>query len=445
MTTTHNHALPAGTSLFGGQLTIDRHLASGGFGMTYLGQDFLGRPVAIKECFPSTVAGRNSQTYGVVPVGPNSASLFEEFLKRFLEEARMLARVRHPNVVHVQTVFRENGTAYIVMDYIGVEEWLAAIRRGIEPARLLEIAVTLLDALEYLHDNHLLHRDIKPSNIRINEFGQPILLDFGAAKIAEDMEGRVASTLRIVSDGYSPTELYVAGMELGPATDLYGLAASLYHAITGKPPAPAEQRSQAIVHGEADPYVPLGERFPDHDAALCSLIDRTMRIRLKERPKDAKTWLSELTAHKTEIVKARTSDTQMSTSSRFWLGALVGSSASLALCLAAFLAWPEPTLSAGRAETPAAEETSAEPLQPLQRIVLAQGDYFIEVFAFEQISTPTGRQSARVGRLSLRRNLAPNGTPVSAIREGARVEEPDGTLWEVISTGFQPRVREIPE
>lgn len=290
--------LPAGWTLLEGQYEIVRLIASGGFGITYLARDTLGRDVAVKECFPLGLAQRAAASHTVSATSAGTSEHFETARAQFLREARMLAALRHPNVVHVQTLFEENGTAYMAMDFIhgrDLHEEISGAEGGIAPARVLDLARDLLGALDYVHAQSILHRDIKPQNIRIDNFGMPMLIDFGAARAETQARSRMAGTFRVVTDGYSPHEFYVAGAKQGPHSDLYALAATLHHVITGKAPIAADERASAMATGQPDPYAPIAEAYPAFNAHLLHLIDRALRMVPGERPVNAAAWLTALT------------------------------------------------------------------------------------------------------------------------------------------------------
>ncbi|MEX3015934.1 protein kinase domain-containing protein [Gymnodinialimonas hymeniacidonis] len=297
--------LPPGWKLLGGQYEIKRLIASGGFGITYLAQDTLERDVAVKECFPLGLAQRQAATHAVSATSAGTSEHFETARAQFLREARMLARLRHPNVVHVQTLFEENGTAYMAIDFIhgrDLQEEIVGADGAFSPHRVLELARDLLGALKYIHDQSVLHRDIKPQNIRIDRFGMPMLIDFGAARAETQARSRMAGTFRVVTDGYSPHEFYVSGAQQGPYSDLYALAATLHHVITGAAPIAADERASAIATGQPDPYQPIADAHPDHDGRLLHLIDRALRMTPGDRPKDAGAWLAALADAPTTMV-----------------------------------------------------------------------------------------------------------------------------------------------
>ena len=233
-------ALEPGHTVY--EYRIDRVLGGGGFGITYLAQDVnLQLPVAIKEYFPSSLAVR-APDRSVRVRSAEGMGQFDWGLERFIDEARALASFRHPNIVRVLRYFKENGTAYIVMEYESGEplkHWLAK-QKGLDQSGLLKLVYPLLDGLEAVHALHFLHRDIKPDNIYIRANGEPVLLDFGAARrITTDQD-----LTNIVSPGFAPFEQYHSRGNQGPWTDLYSLGAVLYWVTTGNKPMESASRVQ---------------------------------------------------------------------------------------------------------------------------------------------------------------------------------------------------------
>ncbi|HEY1077499.1 MAG TPA: serine/threonine-protein kinase [Fontimonas sp.] len=242
--------LPHGL-VIGGQFRIGRVLGQpGGYGISYLAWDVhLQQRVAIKEYLPRALAGRSAAASDVRVHAPEHRVAFDEGLERFVHEARLLARLQHPNVVNVRSFFRAHGTAYLVMDYyegVSLRDYLAALDQDRVDART---AVALLGpvllGLDFVHRHGIVHRDIKPQNIYLTtgeaSGARAILLDFGAAR--QQANETIRSGMAVMlSEGYAPLEQYQRNSEQGPATDVYGVAATLYRMITGTVPPPAPER-----------------------------------------------------------------------------------------------------------------------------------------------------------------------------------------------------------
>ena len=229
----------------------------GGFGITYLGWDLrLKKLVAIKEFLPRNIATRQQNRPIVEHHTTEDADEFSFGLKRFLEEARTLAQLDHPNIVRVRDYFEENGTGYLVMDYydgMTLSEFMERHEDGKISVKLaIEILMPVLDGLKEVHAKGFLHRDIKPQNIYLTTGNRPILLDFGAARQA--MGERHSSMSVVLSEGYAPIEQYQRGSQQGPWTDVYGAASTLYTMMTGKQfPGPLDRIHDASIHLELPP------------------------------------------------------------------------------------------------------------------------------------------------------------------------------------------------
>lgn len=268
-----------GTSLFHGQYRITRFINSGGFGITYLAKDSLDRDVVIKECFSSTFCRRTESRVRARSQGTRDH--MQRIVKCFLNEARSLASLKHPNIVGVHQVFEDNDTAYMAMDYIrghDLQEIVDEKKATLTPAQIVTIAGKLVAAIGYIHDRGLLHCDISPDNIFLNDAGEPILIDFGAARRSAVGEVRNHSGLSVVKDGYSPHELYASGGNSGPWSDIYSLAASLYHAITGRAPENCQSRLAALAEKRPDPCRPLAGHVPGYPPGFLDSIDRAMAV-----------------------------------------------------------------------------------------------------------------------------------------------------------------------
>jgi serine/threonine protein kinase len=262
-------------------------LGQGAFGVTYRARDLqLGRDVAIKEYLPTVFALREGSTT-VVPRSTEHAEEFVRGRERFLEEARTLAKFEGtPGIVRVHDFLEANGTAYMVM----------ALARGVTLDRLLRSAgplpstmierllFPLLDGLEEVHRTGFLHRDIKPANIIVDVHGGPILIDFGASRAA--MAGGSTMPTAIFTPGFAAAEQFTSST-LGPWTDIYGLAATLYYAITGKVPP------RAIDRLFVDHYKPLAILRPLGFApTLLSPLDAALAVQANHRPQSIAVWRS---------------------------------------------------------------------------------------------------------------------------------------------------------
>lgn len=236
-------ALPPGTILYG-RYVLGRVLGQGGFGITYIAQDFhTNRIVAIKEFFPDAMATRTS-AYQVQPHTGERGAHFSYGKTCFLDEARTLAWFNgNPNIVGVQMYFEENNTAYLVMEYVeGVsfQRYLNDVGGRIFWNDAIEIMRPVLDALVVVHGRGIIHRDVTPDNIFISRDGNVKLLDFGAARYSL---GDVSQSLDVVlKHGFAPKEQYSRRGRQGPYTDVYAICATMYYAVTGIKPQDAIER-----------------------------------------------------------------------------------------------------------------------------------------------------------------------------------------------------------
>ncbi len=290
--------LPPGTKLLYGQFTIESFVNSGGFGIVYIARDSLDRQIVIKECFPSTFCRRIGTT-----VGARSRAQQDEFraaVKSFIQEAVTLSQLDHPNIIKVHHVFEDNETAYMAMDYIDGPDLLQTVEgtaRPLTPKEIVAFLHTMLDALDHVHDRGLLHRDLSPDNMILNKAtGQPVLIDFGASRKEVTRKSRALSGLRVVKDGYSPQEFYVSGSKQAPCSDLYALAASFYHLITGETPKTSQERLSAIAGREGDPLRPLAGRFKTYPRGFLDAIDKAMAIFPRDRLQSVEEWRAMLSS-----------------------------------------------------------------------------------------------------------------------------------------------------
>lgn len=272
-------ALPVNTTLKGGTYEIKRFIASGGFGCTYEGvHTGLDKPVAIKEFFVKDFCNRD-ETSSEITVGVTSkTALFHKLRKKFVEEARALAKLNHPSIVSVSDVFDENGTSYYVMDYINGPSLknIVDTQGPLSETDAVKYILQVADALEYVHKNNRLHLDVKPGNIMINAEGKAQLIDFGASKQYEEESGENTSTVAGFTVGYAPTEQMGNDIKtFTPATDVYSLGATLYNILSGIKPISAA----TISSGEKQKPLPTHISMVTRNA-----IEKAMQINKNLRP-----------------------------------------------------------------------------------------------------------------------------------------------------------------
>ncbi len=287
--------LPPGERV--GDYDIVEVLGQGAFGVTYLARDRqLQTRVAVKEYMPSAFSMRRDDG-SVAPMRPDLEERFAWGKRRFLDEARTLSRLRHPNIVRLLAYFEERCTAYFAMDYEAGEtlKTLLGRRETLEQQELLAIALPLLDGLDQVHGRNYLHRDIKPGNIVIRTDGGPVLLDFGSSRLAMKNAGTVAGEAEltaVLTPGYAPHEQYHAGQDKqGPWSDVYALAGVLYRAATGHKPVDAVRRANAAIAGDPDPLPPaaLAGKVQCSQEML-QAIDAGLALAPKDRPQSAAEW-----------------------------------------------------------------------------------------------------------------------------------------------------------
>ncbi len=241
------HYLQPG-SILNGRYMVGKVLGEGGFGITYIGWNLnLDMPIAVKEYFPKGFVARNTDQTDVVSVllGGGKGQFYLKQKDRFLDEAKTLGRLENIDaIVSVKDCFAENGTAYIVMEYLDGEDFGKYLRKngGKLPARqVFDMMEPIIKALALIHkdNNGLIHRDISPDNIRITADAKIKLMDFGAARETDDEK----SLSVVLKPGYAPEEQYRTRGKQGPWTDVYGLCATIYRAIVGKKPIESLERA----------------------------------------------------------------------------------------------------------------------------------------------------------------------------------------------------------
>ena len=246
---TEPFALKPGTILDGKYL-VGEMLGQGGFGITYIGFDLLlEQKVAIKEYYPMStgMVSRENSTTVVWSSAVMQKSGMEKGFDSFLKEARKMAKLGGiPGVVGVKSVFIQNETAYIVMDFIEGETLLKKLQREgpMDYGTCISLMTPIMQALSEVHKHGIIHRDISPDNIMVQSDGKLILLDLGAAKDLDiqGKDGNVQSSQMVAKHGFSPVEQYGQAGKIGPWTDVYAMAATIYYCCTGVLPPSATDR-----------------------------------------------------------------------------------------------------------------------------------------------------------------------------------------------------------
>ncbi|MBI3856494.1 MAG: serine/threonine protein kinase [Planctomycetes bacterium] len=199
----------------------------------------------------------------------------EEFLQRFQREARMAAKLSHPNIVPIYDIGAEGKLHYIVMEYVEGRSLKQLLEeKKLDPEKSLRIALTIARALQFAHEHKIVHRDVKPANLLIDKQGRVRILDFGLAR-SMDGKGLTASGLMVGTPYYmSPEQAFGAPEELDHRTDLYSLGAVLYEMLTGRPPF------------EGGTVLAILRKIEDEDPAPPGISSRVDAVVMKALAKD---------------------------------------------------------------------------------------------------------------------------------------------------------------
>lgn len=292
----YSDALPLETDL--GDYRIIGYLGRGSFGITYRARETkLKREVAIKEYMPREWARRFPDN-SIGTVARKTSGTFHYGLERFTMEAQNLAACRQENIVKVHRLLEQNATSYMVMELLDGETLETRIvRAGSLPwVALGPIFRALLAGLRDIHRRGILHRDVKPANVVLRNLGpeegdgsggcQPVLIDFGAAREIRRQAGARLSA--ILTEEYAPLEQWTGTGEQGPYTDIYALAATISHALTGIIPTMAPAR----ISGPAEPMTTKAAGLAPDD--VLRGLDRGLMLDAAGRPQSVDEWLAEM-------------------------------------------------------------------------------------------------------------------------------------------------------
>ncbi|MFQ7268723.1 MAG: protein kinase domain-containing protein [Clostridium sp.] len=272
--------LRLGTKL-AGKYIIGKVIGEGGFGITYIGWDEkLELPIAIKEFFPPKIASRDTTTGNntIYMFDHADEKSFEEGMRRSVKEARSMSKLEaYEGIVSIRDFFNENKTAYIIMEYVDGETLKEYLKENekMEPEDVLKVMKPVMKALEQMHRTGMIHRDISPDNIMIRRDGQVKLIDFGAARVAQEEDEKSLTVM--LKRGFSPEEQYRSKGHQGPWTDIYALCATMYYMLTGVIPPESMERVLE------DKYVSLKEYDIELDTKIADAIDKGLCVLAKNR------------------------------------------------------------------------------------------------------------------------------------------------------------------
>ncbi|MCK5830337.1 MAG: serine/threonine protein kinase [Methylococcales bacterium] len=262
------------------QYKIEQELAHGGFSSVYLAMHISTQErVAIKEYLPRKLAHR---TWGdvIIPNSEKTKSLYLKGRARFFKEARVLSKLKHPNIVDVINFFHANGTVYMVMTYnpgITLDKAIKNKKTKITEKQLINVFELLLTGIRKMHGKNVLHLDIKPGNILIRAHDNPLLLDFGAIQKYTSSPKKYRSA--VITHGFSPIEQYSKYSQLGPWTDIYSVGASMYFCLSGERPIRASKREANEM------LIPAVKAFKrKYPPYLLQAIDWAMQVNPEKRP-----------------------------------------------------------------------------------------------------------------------------------------------------------------
>jgi serine/threonine protein kinase len=271
------------------QYIIERELAHGGFSSVYLARQLEDQiQVALKEFLPRKQAHRTWNNV-VVPNSEEDRVLFNRGRALFFEEAKILAQLKHHNIVEVTNFFQANSTVYMVMTYdygVSLNKVISDGQITIDEEFMIQIFTALLSGLEVIHKRNFVHLDIKPGNILLRPDNDPLLLDFGAVQ-KNSASGKLSQTL-VLTNGFSPIEQY-SGKSIGAWTDIYAVGATMRSCIDKKIPPPSPARLKE------DTQIPAAKafkrKFPNY---LLEAIDWAMELQPRKRPQSTAELLAAL-------------------------------------------------------------------------------------------------------------------------------------------------------
>ncbi|PSJ18729.1 protein kinase domain-containing protein [Nitrosomonas supralitoralis] len=287
MTHIHDQILPEGTHI--GVYEIKGVAKVGSFDITYRALNHhLKERVKIREYFPHDFAIRSMDGLGVEPRSLADKENYDYGLKAFLDQAEVLTQIEHPNIAVTENILSLNGTAYLIM---GAQEGmplskLLEAKASLAETELKFILTSVLNALQKIHEHKIVHGGIQPAVILIGKDGEPLLINFAAARLA--IAARTPRFAEELATGYAPAEQYESGNKPGPATDFYALGAVLYACMTHHSPVAAQIRRATLSQGEPDPMNALSRSADTaYSAELLQAVQWMLQPEYQDRPQSA--------------------------------------------------------------------------------------------------------------------------------------------------------------
>ncbi len=262
--------LLTGSVLQNGKYVIESILGQGGLGITYRAtHTYLEQPIVIKTLNESYRHHRE----------------FQEYSQQLIHQTRQAAQCQHPNLVKILDFFEQDQLPFIVFEYIPGETLADIIQAGeiLAEATAINYIHQIGSALSVIHQQGLLHQDIKPHNI-VRRSGTEfvVLIDFGMTR--ELKLGLIPNYRGVISEGYAPIEQYLSQTKRTPALDIYGLAATLYCLLTGKPPIAAILRDRFTLQSPR-------QFHPEISSPVEKAILRGLELEAHKRPQTVAEWL----------------------------------------------------------------------------------------------------------------------------------------------------------
>ena len=314
---------PEPSSLVGktvGNYEIQRELGRGGMGVVYKAHEqSLQRVVALKVL--------------LAHLARDTA-----FVKRFLHEARAVARLNHPNVVTIHTVGQHGGTYYIAMEYVKGRSLAEIIRAEgqIDVRRALDIAAQSAKALAEAHKQGIIHRDIKPHNIMVDEAGLVKVMDFGLARAAQSSTHLTATGAQLGTPRYMSPE-QCQGKPLDPRTDVFSLGVTLYEMLAGSPPFDADTPLALMYQILHEPFPAVQELNADVPAGVAQVLARMTARDPDQRYPSAAVLCADLKALTHEVPAARAPRAASKCAVKWTVAAVVGVAILMGVLAATFL------------------------------------------------------------------------------------------------------------